>query len=75
MPKNVVHIVTLKSIGGEQTSFLPFFKMAKKESDFNHFIMSQYGTGEQALCSLNHYNDTQYLDTLILGSCAITTRY
>ena len=46
MPKNVVHIVTLKSIGGEQTSFLPFFKMAKKESDFNHFIMSQYGTGE-----------------------------
>lgn len=42
MPKKVVHIVTLKTIGGVQTSFLPFFKKAKKESDFKHLIMSQH---------------------------------
>ena len=42
MPTHVVHIVTLKSIGGVQTSFLPFFKMAKKESHFKHLIMSQH---------------------------------
>ena len=37
-----MHIVSLKSVGGVQTSFLSFFKISKRRSEYKHLIMSQH---------------------------------
>lgn len=77
MPTHVVHIVTLKSIGGVQTSFLPFFKMAKKESHFKHLIMSQH-TIHPFFKELaeDHYNfKTSLINKLRLIYFIISKRY
>ena len=40
--KTIIHQITFSAIGGIQNSFIPFFKLNKFKSDFNHKIYGMH---------------------------------
>ena len=54
----VVHVLSLSAIGGVQNSFLTYYELATKKSQFEHEICltRRIGKDYKSLIPLNHYS-------------------